>query len=653
MDTQKATLHQIAARGGHLIRLHGDKTPSGYTKCRCDQLANTREPGLKGHGKDCNSWLANPMSADDIDRWDGLVGLIPATVGLMAIDIDSGIKDTAPSKEELIAARVAWQSLLGIAPRGFQGTQSGGRHDLYGMQKAGAIGNRSWVMAGRDDLERLCGGDVRAGRGYIVLWGPAQVLKAMDTPGGSAVWQKTTDKDLARFAGAAGLAFIPNGQMHDYIVKMIASDCKSGAMPNPDPWILAAKLTGFAADGGIEEVRKAWDTAKSKYGQGAEADWTPNITSICPLPHGDNIRAIEVAADMLRHRLRWLDDRFMIASKEEPIWIPSDLRAQRGVAQSIGVCRECMQSIFDGVLLKISERDRRLETARDATFWLDGEIVRIGKGRGRDRIRKAYHDDLLRWEPRSDLSGGPGEDEPMIVSGGMRTLWQLDDGEIAWMQSWMSRSLDGPQRRGPFIVGRSSIGKSVLQSAVLKGMPYGSVEIMSGKDVDRYAGEDLMKAIFVFMDDAQLIPDDGWAMAQARSGGAASRVRAMKKSDPSRRSESSLGVIAEGPYMGFDERFKRRHGWDNRLAYLFAQGDQDAWGASWMDMILSDEQVRILMWWIINGDNDTSDFLMDVDTERMLEWRGMVHTAAEKEVKGGVVLMDIDGRLIEPSETSQ
>ena len=632
--------------GAHFIRLDDDKRPIGYKSCECPNLARVTQKGLKGHLPLCRSWLAHRLSGLQADQWEGLIGIIPGSIGLMAVDID-GVDHKAPSPSELIGARIAWQSHLGAPPVGFQQTRSGGRHDLYRTSNADKVGNLAWKIEYQGD--RVCGGEVRGSRGYIVVWDIDALHEAAFSEDRVIAWPKWSVNALSRYAAAAALPRFKDGGRHEHMIAGIASDVSTGALTSPDAWYLAAELSGFdrALQDGGKEIRQAWDSAVRKYGQG---EWeggrerSASIITTCPLPHGDAGASIEQAVDLLRDRLRYIDDRFKMTSGVIPVWRNAGRAQQKGHLQAAGICSKCIRDIGEAILNEIEHQGDEVRSVRSVTFLQDGKVVKVGKGHGLARLQEARFDDLLRWRPRIDLSGpGWDDDEPMLV-GAMRTIWGLGEHEVDWLRRWLSRSLDAPQRRGPFILGRSGIGKSLFQAVMMHGMPYGSVEVMSGKRVDRYASEDLMKAIFVFMDDAQNIGDDGWDMAQSTSGGMPGRVRAMQKSDPTMLSESSLAVMGEGAYMEFDRRFRRGTGWDNRVAYLLALGDRPTGQGPWARMISSEEEVRRMMRWMLAGDNDDIDIATTADTARMQDWRGLVHHAAEQ--SKGAVVMDVDGALV-------
>ena len=77
----------------------------------------------------------------------GNVGIVPGSVGMAVLDLDSGDPD----------------ELLKQHPPAFHyKTPSGGMH-LWYVHPGGKIGNGKWELCG-------CSGEVRADRGYVVLW---------------------------------------------------------------------------------------------------------------------------------------------------------------------------------------------------------------------------------------------------------------------------------------------------------------------------------------------------------------------------------------------------------------------------------------------------------------------------------------------------
>ena len=92
----------------------------------------------------------------------GLVGLVPASLGCVVVDVDEG---GAAGVEAL-------RGVLG-EPIATAGTRGGGFH-LWYPAPAGKIGNRKWGLDAPP-----CGGDIRGSNGFVVLWDPSALVDGL------------------------------------------------------------------------------------------------------------------------------------------------------------------------------------------------------------------------------------------------------------------------------------------------------------------------------------------------------------------------------------------------------------------------------------------------------------------------------------------
>ena len=108
-------------------------------------------------------WPALFPTADDL-AGAALVGVIPASVGLVAVDVDT---DGMPAytSAEMARRREGVEQAIG-EPLATCKTPSGGGHMFY-RSPDGEVRNRKWLH-----------GDVRGSRGYVIVWDVTALLYA-------------------------------------------------------------------------------------------------------------------------------------------------------------------------------------------------------------------------------------------------------------------------------------------------------------------------------------------------------------------------------------------------------------------------------------------------------------------------------------------
>ena len=387
--------------------------------------------------------------------------------------------------------------------------------------------------------------------------------------------------------------------------------------------------------------------------------------ALCRFTHGDHTH-IDIA-EATQGELRYLNDE-MHYTNGIPVWKPAGTKVIVGVMANAGACYDCRKERTEQVILAIERRDRGKELNRFATFWVPDdhtqelEVWRVGEGAARARFKPATPDDHLRFMPRITL---PHPDSvewdrirktlPEIVQTELCHAQGMPPEDVAWIQRLFSRALDAPQRQGFLIAGWPHTGKSTLYKAVYKGMPKGAVQGIHGKNFDRYVGEKLMRAVFLFAEDAHNIKDDGWDTAQSLSGGNPAAVRGMRLLDDTEESQSTLLMLSEARFTKFKARNQKGTGWDDRLAYIVNPKPDEAHrqNPKVAERLLSPENVQALMMWMIDGLNST-DEADTRPTERMAAFADEVHAAARASAKEegdpGFAIRDEDGNPIEPGQ---
>ena len=133
-DTRKAALTALAEEGAHFVLCGADKRPKA------------------------KAWHKAPASLDAALRHKGLVGVVPASLGCVVVDVDEGGDE----------ARQAVISQLGRPVAEVPTRRDGGWHLWFKCRDAKEIGNRAWQ-----------GGDIRGAKGQAILWAPELVAEGL------------------------------------------------------------------------------------------------------------------------------------------------------------------------------------------------------------------------------------------------------------------------------------------------------------------------------------------------------------------------------------------------------------------------------------------------------------------------------------------
>ena len=662
------------------LRREGKAKVVASEKCGCD-LPNAF--ARAGHQPGCRVVYAdaNVMSAESAmllysqstpDR--PLLGLVPASLGLFAFDVDASIEGEYPTVGDINAGSFMVRCFMGRSSDGRVTTLKGGSHLYFNASNVGGEWQSNKKLVAKlfvsgDGLPDVSGSvtariDTRNANGYVAIY---NIYPIYDAWSADAVrFPALREWDFFRPQRAAALFQpMPDGcSRHDFVRNATLRDYYEGALDGSGVWKDAWTLA-FPADADrVGEVDRAWDKAPN-YCEGrgirvrAFESWRTGVSEGrasskvaraasdalgCVLDHGADAESrVAVMLDMLPD-LAYMDDRYY--TLDGVIWESHDRPWEevRGMMARRGVCRHCEYGLINAVMTDVRRAGRGVRTNRWVTFFRDGEVVCVdpsgGEGIGRLRVAKA--EDRLRFRPRFDLSGPMPEGDPALVRESWKDTWHRDEDDCQWVRRMLSRALNEPQKQGWMVSAFSDAGKDTFQDSFAKGLPEDAYEEMAGADVESYAAEDLMRAAFVVLDDAQEIEPKGFGMALSRAGGGQGRVRSMHRSKSSRASESTALLFCEGMGMSYGRRFAKGGGWSNRVAHwVVGKPDGFAKDPRFKRRMESDENVRHLWLWIISGSSSEEPELMAepsamrADRERV--WQS---------IKSGDPVLDEDERVV-------
>ena len=282
-DDSEQNLVALAAlrdHGAHLVAFSQDKRPQ------------------------VTGWLKRKPNFDTIlshAKAGGLVGIVPQSVSLVAVDLDRGDAETVVD-------------LLGEPLAIVKTRRQGGRHLYYRAPTAESIGNQGWQIGDS-------GGEVRGARGSCVLWDAAAVAAALDKLNDAPV------VDLSRLPkpesrksvrGQAAVATAPKGTRNDTLNAEVFRAAKTGSVDKP-----AFREAGLQSGLSPAEVHATI----------ASAALAGESTAKPRLPYGPNgLRAaldglgISVRYNVRAHRAEW---------REAGDWRQFDDRSRRDIRSRI------------------------------------------------------------------------------------------------------------------------------------------------------------------------------------------------------------------------------------------------------------------------------------------------------------------------------
>lgn len=212
------TIDKLATAGAHFILCAPDKRPQG-----AGWQKNGAKPGR------VREWLASHSGH--------LYGVIPASLGCTVVDVDEGDPEPVAS-----AARELQVPALVVPTR-----RPGGAH--VWLRATGSLGNRKFAGHGAS-------GDIRAARGFVVLWHPNRVAAWLsetapaDPPYG---WLERVAPRVRKGGGTGRL--VPVGERNEELNRSVFLAVQRGEPVQPH--IEAARAAGL----GEEEIRATVDSA--------------------------------------------------------------------------------------------------------------------------------------------------------------------------------------------------------------------------------------------------------------------------------------------------------------------------------------------------------------------------------------------------------
>ena len=267
-------------------------------------------------------WQKVPADLEAALDHDGLVGVIPTSLGLVVVDVDRSLPGPARhawSHPDIpkIGAQAA-RCALGEPLASIQ-TRSGGWHLVYRSEHGRQVGNAKWRY-----------GDIRGSRGFIVLWEPITFAAAVDACDSAATVNVVgLPKRWPSGYGPALVALTPEGGRSDALNEQAFLDSKNGRWSEDveaayrlagfacgltakevDDTLASAHRAGIAQRSGTPETlvapaRGNGHPVPQKRAEGAQGDAVagPRV-SIPGLTKAGLIQALEVVGVHLRHNVR-------------------------------------------------------------------------------------------------------------------------------------------------------------------------------------------------------------------------------------------------------------------------------------------------------------------------------------------------------------
>ena len=287
-DTRKAALTALAEGGAHFIRCHSEESAA---KARA--LGNEKVTFKGPLGR----WQKRSASLDAVLRHNGPVGVIPASLGCVVVDIDRGGDE---ARQEVI-------SLLGRPAAVVPTQRANGYHIWYRSRDAAKIGNRAFLH-----------GDIRGNyKGFAILWGAELVAAGLAS---SESLVNLNEADLAQLPPL--LSMVDGGAVgvrNETLNKKVYQATRNGA--SIEPHVAAAREAGLLEP----EIAATVASATAAGERGARTAVT-NARSPDGLGHCLNGLGIGLRLNTRARRYEYrIDGAWLVADDERDAWLRGEI----------------------------------------------------------------------------------------------------------------------------------------------------------------------------------------------------------------------------------------------------------------------------------------------------------------------------------------
>ena len=387
-------LEALAARGAHFVL--------------CGPSKKALSQGWQKHRPDLEAVIAHVTRG-------GLVGVIPSSVGCVVVDVDVGAAAGCEAVKKILGPPVASTRTKRI-----------GGHHLW-FRSTGAENNRKWSLAaGR--------GDVRGGRGYAVLWHPAQVAAGLE-----ANYDSAEPVDLSLLAkpkrgaatGPEAVAKALPGTRNETLNLEVFKAASSGSLD--EPAIRDAALKSGLPPG---EVENTIASAKA----GARATAPKAVTGDLDAKH----LALLYAAQWGEHAAHSLGLGWFVRENDATIWTEDAAGVRIRCSLRCGLTGP-ESPAKRGTRTRDVEQELRDELDVPADRWdWDGSVLGLPDGRvwdvARGVPREARPDEFISQR----LGALPEPGEPAVWLQHLSEVFaahpQTED-VIRWLRWWFRYSL--------------------------------------------------------------------------------------------------------------------------------------------------------------------------------------------------------------------
>ena len=359
------------------------------------------------------AWEKNPAPLDAVLRHKGLVGVIPASLGCVVVDIDRGGDE----------ARQAVISLLGRPFAEVPTRRAGGFHLWFKCRDAAKIGNGpGWLN-----------GDIRGARGQAILWAPELVTEGLASVAPVA---DLTEVDLARLPPKPNGATV--GERNNALNRGVFLATRNGEPI--EPHVAAARAAGLPEP----EIGTTVASATA----GGKQSGTRTVVTYARAPRGlafclDHLGiGLRLNTRAKRYEYR-IGGKWQVADDEHDAWLRHDIAAKfsaKSGSNDAMPLKYSAEVFLD--LRRALGNDLRIDPFRD---WLDTLPPWDGVPRIDNLLCKMFGADdeaIVKWASRYIGIGAvqrafePGAklDEVPVLLG------DQGSGKSAFVRAWFSES---------------------------------------------------------------------------------------------------------------------------------------------------------------------------------------------------------------------